>query len=247
MRVPPSRSGAGRRGSRGSDDDRISDRGPVQVQPDAERLGQLARSRAEVLGPLESPPRAHEVEALERLERADQNRRAHALLLADRVQQRMDAVGAVHVGVAGRTEQHARARGQPGVRVAGRLRLVVGLRLDYPPGGAAVREHAADEVLGDLEDRAGVEGRVGGCERGGAAHACASPSPSSPRATPSCSRTRTSAVPPSETFDSSHAPCWSSAWKSAKGGPLPSPRSAGASSSSSASVSCESALPCSRA
>ena len=49
---------------------------------------------------VEAAARAHEVEALERLERADQHGGAHALGLRDGVQQRVDAVGAVDVGAA---------------------------------------------------------------------------------------------------------------------------------------------------
>ena len=64
----------------------------------------------------------------ERLERADQHRRAHALRLADRVQQRVDAVGAVDVGGPGRPEaargcaaSRRRRRGRP-ARSSGRPR-----------------------------------------------------------------------------------------------------------------------------
>ena len=48
----------------------------------------------------EPAPQPHQLDPVERLERADQHRGADALGLADRVQQRVDPVGAVHVGVA---------------------------------------------------------------------------------------------------------------------------------------------------
>ena len=58
--------------------------------------------------------RAHLLDAVERLERADQHRRADPLGLDDRVEQRVDAVGAVDVGDAGRPEQRrACERSQP--------------------------------------------------------------------------------------------------------------------------------------
>ena len=76
------------------------------------------------------------------------------------------------------------------------LGLVVGLRLHDHAARLAVRQRAADELLRHLHHRAGVEGRREG-------HYAGWPS-SSARAWASCSRTRASAVPPSDTFDSSH-------------------------------------------
>ena len=60
-------------------------------------------------GPLQSSPAprrdAHHLEPAQRLQRADQDGRADALRLADGVQQRVDAVGAVDVGRPGRPVQ----------------------------------------------------------------------------------------------------------------------------------------------
>ena len=75
-------------------------------------------------------PLAHQLEPLERLQRADQHRGADALVLADGVEERVDAVGAVDVGARRRAEQDVRAGGEADVRVAGGLGLVVGLGLD---------------------------------------------------------------------------------------------------------------------
>ena len=76
--------------------------GAVEVELDVERLGELARAVAEVLA--RGAPRRSRIalEPVERLQRADQHRGADALGLADRVEQRVDAVGAVDVGAAGR-------------------------------------------------------------------------------------------------------------------------------------------------
>ena len=67
---------------------------------DPERLGELARA----VGQLARVPRRARISSspAQRLQRADQHGRAHALRLADRVQQRVDAVGAVDVGGARR-------------------------------------------------------------------------------------------------------------------------------------------------
>ena len=77
----------------------------VVLELDPERLRELARSRAQSLEPLEPAPLPHQLDAVQRLERADQHRGADALGLADCVEQRVDPVGAVHVGMAGRPEQ----------------------------------------------------------------------------------------------------------------------------------------------
>ena len=114
MRGPTSSSGASQPGGGGSIAiGPVEQVGVVVVELDVERLGQLARAAAEVLCPLQSAPGAHDLEPLERLQRADQHRGADALVLADRVEQRVDAVGAVDVGARRRAEQDARARRQP--------------------------------------------------------------------------------------------------------------------------------------
>ena len=150
----------------------------VLRQLDAECLRQLARPRAELHSGVEAAPRTHRLDAVEWLERADQHGGTDALRLADRVQQRVDAVGAVHIGTAGRAEQRPRPQRETGERVAGRLAVVISLRLDDHAARAGVRDDAADEVARDLEDRPVVEaggqrrerrrtGRAGGGERSG--------------------------------------------------------------------------------
>ena len=99
------------------------------------------------------------VDALGRLERADQDRRRLAFGLADEVEQLVDAVREVHVHVRGRTEQDAAARRRPAERVAGRIVDVVALGLDDHAGGRPVRDGAADQVARDVVH--------GACEEGG--------------------------------------------------------------------------------
>ena len=120
--------------------------GAVEVELDAERLRELARPRAEVLDALEAAARAHQLDPLERLERPDQHRRADALRLADGVEQRVDAVGAVDVGAPRRPEQDVGARRHADVGVAGRLGVVVGLGLHDHARGVAVADDAAEQV-----------------------------------------------------------------------------------------------------
>ena len=182
----------------------------VELELDPERLGELARPRAEVLAALEPAPRAHLLDALERLERADQHRRADALRLADRVDERVDAVGAVDVGAPRRAEEDVRAPRQADVGVAGGLGLVVGLGLDDRAGAAVVAHDAADERPCDVDDGPRVEVRG---ERAGlpARSALTRAGRRARRARGQAARARAaSAVPPSETFDSSHERCSSS-------------------------------------
>ena len=203
MRVPATISGASQPGGRG----------PARIGPRTRSVALSSRSMPSACvsfpGPehscssaCDAAPLAHGGDAGHRLERADQHRRARALGLAHRVDERMDAVGPVHVRRARAAEEHVRARGQADMGVARRLGLVVGLGLDDHAGAAPVRERAADQVARDLDHRARVEL---------AREHYAGWTSSSARAWLSCSRTRASAVPPSDTLDSSHSRCASTA------------------------------------
>ncbi len=155
---------------------------------------------AEVRRARQAPARPHAVDPGERRQRADQHPRADPGRLADGVQHRVDAVGAIDVGAAGLTAEDPRPGGQPDEGMGGRLFLVVGLRLDDHAGGLAVPDGAPQQLQGHLEHGAIVEGgrqRRGPGERGLHRHASAA------AACSSCSLTRARAVPPRETFDSS--------------------------------------------
>ena len=115
----------------------------VLAQLDPQRLGELARAVGQP--GRRTAPRAHQLLTPQRLQGADQDRRAHALGLADRVQQRVDAVGAVDVRDPGRTEEDVGARRQTHVGMARRLAEVIGLGLHDPAGGVAVHDHAAQQ------------------------------------------------------------------------------------------------------
>ena len=92
---PPSRPGA-------AGQERVRGRSaPLASRPTPERLGQLARARAE-LGVRRAAPRRRRIsrQAVGRLERPDQHRRRVALGLGDEVEQAVDPVGEVDVGPA---------------------------------------------------------------------------------------------------------------------------------------------------
>jgi hypothetical protein len=89
-----------------------------------------------------------------RLQRPDQHRRRLPLRFRDGVEEAVDPVGEVDVGVAGRPEEDPRPRGQADVGVTGRIVGLVALGLDDDAAAAFVEERAADEVAGDVVDRA---------------------------------------------------------------------------------------------
>ena len=123
----------------------------------AEGLAELARAGAE--GPLgaDAAPRAHDVETVRRLERADQHRLGAAGLVAHEVEAPVDAVGAVDVRVARRAEHDRVPRRLPAEAVTRGILLVVGLDLDDPAADAVDEERHADQVGRDLVNGAGKE------------------------------------------------------------------------------------------
>ena len=77
------------------------------AQLDVQRLRELARPGAEVQIALLGTPLAHQVDSGQRLQRPDQNRGPDAGRLTHRIQQCVDAVGAVDIGTARRAEKRA--------------------------------------------------------------------------------------------------------------------------------------------
>ena len=97
-------------------------------------------------------PLAHLLEARRRLERADQDGLAVALLrAADDVEHPVQAVVEVDVDPAGGPEHDRVARRRPGKRVRCRVVAPVGLALDDAPADAVDQQLAADQVVRDLE------------------------------------------------------------------------------------------------
>ena len=104
----------------------------------------------------------HQRHAIERLERADEARGRKALALGDGVHQVVHPVGEIDVGEAGRPVERRRARRESRGGVAGGIVLAdVGLGLDDDAAresvGGVMLEHLADQVVCDLERRAGEE------------------------------------------------------------------------------------------
>jgi hypothetical protein len=87
------------------------------------------------------------------LQRPDQHRRSLPLRFGDGVEEAVDPVGEIDVGVARRAEENPRALGQPDVGVAGGVVGLVALGLDDGAAAAFVEKRATDEVPGDLVDR----------------------------------------------------------------------------------------------
>ena len=119
----------------------------------------------------------------------------------------MDPVGEVDVGVAGRPEEDLGALGAADVGVAGRIVGLIALGLDDDPSAAFVEKSAADQVAGDLVDRALVKGvrqgfgDSGSQPRSSSTRACTAARVS--RASSICPARAEEPVPPAIRFDSS--------------------------------------------
>jgi hypothetical protein len=92
-----------------------------------------------------------------RLQCPDQDRGGLALGFGDGVQQAVDSIGEVDVGVAGRPEEDSGALGQAYVGVAGGIVGVIALGLDDDAAAAFVEKGAADQVPSNIMDRPVVE------------------------------------------------------------------------------------------
>ena len=113
---------------------------------DAERLAQAAGTGAQQPDVLHPAPAAHPCKPGRGLDRPDQHRARAAFGFAHEVDAPMDAVGAVHIGEAGRAEHDGIALGLPAEAVRGRVGVVIGLDLDDAPADAVEAEPGADQV-----------------------------------------------------------------------------------------------------
>lgn len=143
-----------------------------------------------------------------RLERPDQHRRRIALGFGDGVQQAVDPVGEVDVGVARRPEEDLGALGQADVGVAGGIVGLVALGLDDDAAAAFVEQRAADQVAGDrvngTVEKVALEARQprsSWTRAWTAASVC--------RASSICRASEAELVPPAIRFDSSQLLCFS--------------------------------------
>ena len=141
------------------------ERQPVVRAGDSHRLRQAAGSGAEQPLVIELAPPAHLGQALQRLDGADQHRAGRALRLADEIQAPVDAVGAVHVGKAGRAEHHGVALGSAPEAVRRRVGVVIGLDLDDQAADVVDEQRGPDQFGGDLVDAAGEERAAESAER----------------------------------------------------------------------------------
>ncbi len=127
--------------------------GLVVGEADAQRLGQLARAGTEPDIRTLAAALSHRFQAMGWLQGPDQDCGGIALRFGDRVEQAVDAVGEVDVGVAGRSEQDPGALGKTNVGVAGGIVGVVTLGLDDDTATSLVEKRATDQVSGDSVDR----------------------------------------------------------------------------------------------
>lgn len=138
-----------------------------------------------------------------RLQRPDQDRGGIALRFGDRVEQAVDAVGEVDVGVAGRTEQDPGALGEADVGVAGGVVRLVALGLDDDAADALEEERAANQVAGDLVNRAIEKPPLDGLAQERSSSTRAWTAARVPWASAICSARGAEPVPPAIRFDSS--------------------------------------------
>ena len=110
-----------------------------------ERLREPARPGAEQPVRHGTAPCPHLVEAVRRLERAEQDRRSVSRCAADDVRAPVDPVRAVDVEVTGGAEHHDVPSSRAAERVAGGIGLLVGLHLDDPPADPVDEERPADQ------------------------------------------------------------------------------------------------------
>src|SRR5918992_5946725 len=147
-------------------------RGAIVLSPDAQRLGQAPGTRGQqpIVGDA-GPPAAHGVEAQEGLARPQQHRLADSRRRAYDVGAPVHAVTEVHVEAPGRPIHGAGARSRPSISMrAGIESAPIRLGLDYsqryPALGVMAEEDAADQVAGDRERVARVEGAREPARRG---------------------------------------------------------------------------------
>jgi len=86
-------------------------------------------------------------------QRTDQDSGRLSFRFGDRIEQAVDPVGEVDVGVARRAEEDLGALGEADVGVAGGVVGLVALGLDDDATAAFVEQGAADQVTGDLVNR----------------------------------------------------------------------------------------------
>lgn len=144
------------------------ERASIVCDADTERERQFARPVGHPQVGVHAAALRHCGEPHHRLQRSHEDRRGVPLLAGDHVEAGVDPVGAVDVGVPGRTphglDDAILAEGRMGGRI---VRPPIRLGLDDDAGGGdatKLRYHqATEQSLRDLDDRSGIEyGREGG-------------------------------------------------------------------------------------
>ena len=100
-------------------------------------------------------PLLHHLDALRRLQCANQHSFGKTLLSGHDIKAVMHAIGEINVGIAARTEHHGVALGLAAKGMAGLIVLAIGLGFDDNPGGrvsvAGMHELASEQRLGETD------------------------------------------------------------------------------------------------
>ena len=138
----------------------------IQRAVDPQGGGEPPGSARQIAEALDAAPLPHDRNAVQRLQRPDQDTGADARRLARHVQHEGGAVGQVDIGVAALEKQRAVARGHPAIGVPGGVAHDIGLGLDDAPAGDAFRQRPhhqpADEKAGE---RGGIDRQLRTGER----------------------------------------------------------------------------------
>ena len=122
-----------------------------------ERLAEPARPGAEQARSVETAAPPHDVDAVHRLERPDQDCCSVSLALTDEVQAPVDAVRPVDVRMAGWAEHRRVPRRPAPEAVSGRILRIVGLHLHDRPADAVHEQGDADQLRRHVMDAASEE------------------------------------------------------------------------------------------
>src|SRR6266568_3392318 len=134
------------------------ERKAIMLPRDAERLGEPPRSRAEQAIRLYPAPGSHGHQSRARLECPDQNRAGDALALADEIDAPVHPIGAVDIGVAGRTEHRCVARRASAETVGRGVLVIISLDLDDPAADAVHEQLRPDQIRGHVVDASRKKG-----------------------------------------------------------------------------------------
>lgn len=126
---------------------------PVMFTCYAEGLAYPPGTRTKQALVCNAAPGLHDFQPCHRFKRADKDARAVTLRPAHEVEAPVDSIGAVNVGVAGRTEHDLVSPGWPAEAVGSRIFMIIRLHLDDAPTDAVDQQDCPDQGLRHFERR----------------------------------------------------------------------------------------------